>query len=317
MTDPVCPCDIRIFPPTLDIPAGLPTLPRQIGGFPEFRAALLAQLTTAGDAYPPLAAWRARDPEDLGLMLLEMWAYVCDVVAFYDQAHANESYLRTAVLPSSLRRLVALIGYLPRPELASVADLGALVEGRLPVAIPAGTAFRSAAFGSEPPQVFETSADAIAHPDANQWTVVPPRATTLSGTLDHILLDAATARVQRDSLLWLELGGGAKPAVRLARAQRVSIVTLADGGRYTRVDFASPVVLDQPRAIASMRLMMPTQKTGLWVSRTTSLLFPIVAFAKGVAATAAPLFFGSDDPSIVDSWSDASGLEGRGFSSTA
>jgi len=310
MTDPVCPCDIRIFPAALDIPAGLPSLPRQIGGFPEFRSALLARLTAAGDAYPPLAAWRARDPEDLGLMLLEMWAYVCDVVAFYDQAHANESYLRTAVLPSSLRRLVGMIGYLPRPELASATNLGALVEGRAPITIPAGTAFRSAAFGSEPPQVFETSADAISHPDANQWTVVPPRAATLSGTLDHILLDAATARVQRDNLLWLELGGGAKPAVRLARAQRVSMVTLADGGRYTRVDFATPVVLDQPRAIASMRLMMPTQKTGLWVSRTTSLQFHIVALAKSVIASA-PLFFGSDEPSTVESWSDAStGLGG-------
>ena len=30
-------------------------------------------------------------------MLLEMWAYVLDVVGFYDARIANESYLRTAV----------------------------------------------------------------------------------------------------------------------------------------------------------------------------------------------------------------------------
>ena len=102
--------------------------------------------------------------------------------------------------------------------------------------IPTGTAFRSAAFGGEPPQVFETSADASADPNANRWDVVPPRPTTLSGTVDYLLLDPTTARVQRDSLLWLELAGGSKPATLLGRARQVSTVTLADGGRYLRVD---------------------------------------------------------------------------------
>jgi hypothetical protein len=303
MTDPACPCDVRIFPPPLDIPAGLSALPRQIGSFAEFRAALLAALTAAGDRYPQLAAWRARDPEDFGLMLFEMWAYVCDVVAFYDRAHANETYLRTAVLPASLRRLVGLIGYLPRPELASSADVGVVIDGVLPIRLPAGTAFRSAAFDGQPPQVFETSADATADPNANQWSVVPPRATALSGTLTYLLLDPATARVQRDGLLWLELGGGSGPVTWLGRVQLVSTVTLDDGGRYTRVDLASPLVLDQPRAIASMRLLMPTQKTRLWVSREPRTL---ISFGTSKNLKIFSSGFGSDDPPLEDSWSDPS-----------
>lgn len=312
MNDPVCHCDLRIFPPALDIPAGLPTLPRQIGSFPEFRAALLASITAAAQDYPPLAKWRARDTEDFGLMLLEMWAYVCDIVAFYDQAHANESYLRTAALPVSLRRLVELIGYLPRPELAAFADIGALVEGRLPVNLTARTAFRSAAFGTEPPQVFESSVDAVAYPDANQWGVVPPRAATLSGTVSYLLLDPATARVQRDGLLWLELGGGAASTIWLGRARQVSTVTLADGGRYVRVDLASPLTLSQPRLIAQMRLMMPTQKTGLWVSRLPPLYSIKTPAHSGmgvssvVAAGAYALVSDADDPSIEEGWQDAS-----------
>src|ERR1700720_682545 len=203
MSDPVCPCDIRVFPPPLNIPAGLSSLPRQLAGFPEFREAMLAALSQAAVAHPALGQWRARDASDFGLMLLEMWAYVYDVVAFYDQVHANEAFLRTAVLPASLRRLVGLIGYLPRPELASSALLGVLVDGRLPVVLPSGTGFRSIASGAEPPQVFETSADVTVSPDANQWGVVPPRATTISGTVSYLLLDPATARVRRDDLLWL------------------------------------------------------------------------------------------------------------------
>ena len=34
--------------------------------------------------YPALNRWRARGDDDFGIMLLEMWAYIADVQAFYD-----------------------------------------------------------------------------------------------------------------------------------------------------------------------------------------------------------------------------------------
>ena len=51
-----------------------------------------------------LREWRARNSQDLGLMLIDMWAYVSDVLAFYDERIANEEYIRTAVRRPSLRR---------------------------------------------------------------------------------------------------------------------------------------------------------------------------------------------------------------------
>jgi hypothetical protein len=117
-----CPCDQLEFPPTPDIPAGLSTLPRQLAGFPEFRAAMLSHIATHElmdtDIVPvsqqrPLQDWRAREGDDLGIMLLEMWAYVLDVLAFYEERIANETYLQTAQREISLRRLVELIGYRP------------------------------------------------------------------------------------------------------------------------------------------------------------------------------------------------------------
>jgi hypothetical protein len=309
MSDPVCPCDIRVFPPELDIPAGLSSLPRELAGFPEFRGAMLAALSQAAVAYPALGQWRARDAGDFGLMLLEMWAYVCDVVAFYDQAHANEGYLRTAVLPASLRRLVGLIGYIPRPELAASALLGVLVDGRLPVVLPSGTGFRSIAVGAEPPQVFETSADVTVSPDANQWGVVPPRATTIGGTVYYLLLDPATARVRRDDLVWLESGGGSGPITWVGRAAQVAVVTMPDGGRYTRVDLAVPLVLNEPRAIAKTRLFTPGLKTGLWTPRETISFIPfhLTKLGGGVVGIDPGILFGSGDPPLEDSWSDSSG----------
>src|SRR5512135_2296384 len=96
-----CLCDQLVFPPELSIPAGLRTIPRQFATFPEFRAAMLAALSSQ----PALADWRARESGDFGVMLLEMWAYVCDSVSFYDETIANECYLRTSRLRPSLRKL--------------------------------------------------------------------------------------------------------------------------------------------------------------------------------------------------------------------
>ena len=121
-----CPCDQIEFPPRLYIPAGLTRLPRQIATFPEFRAALLRDIGT----HPALAGWRGRQEDDFGVMLLEMWAYVCDVTSFYDEVIAHENYLRTARQRSSLRKLVQLLGYLPRPAVAASADLAAFASTR-------------------------------------------------------------------------------------------------------------------------------------------------------------------------------------------
>ena len=65
MSEPNCPCDVHIFPVLpLTIPPGLDSLPRQLGGFSEFRAALLAQIQHGPKDHPALARWRARDPDD-------------------------------------------------------------------------------------------------------------------------------------------------------------------------------------------------------------------------------------------------------------
>jgi len=172
-----CPCDEIVFPPPLIIPAGLESLPRQIATFHEFRTAMLSSI----GEQPALADWRARSSDDLGIMLLEMWAYVCDSISFYDEVIANESYLRTARLRPSLRKLVGLLGYIPRPASAATVDLAVFADGRQPITLPAGASFRSGAFTGSAPQVFELEADTRAHPFLNKWKVVAPRPTTIDG----------------------------------------------------------------------------------------------------------------------------------------
>jgi hypothetical protein len=105
-----CPCDVFVHPEPLSIHAGLTTIPRQIATFAEFRRAMLAAIPR----HPALAQWRARGEQDLGVMLIEMWAYVCDVLAFYDEAISHETYLRTARRDPSVRMACSDTGHAPR-----------------------------------------------------------------------------------------------------------------------------------------------------------------------------------------------------------
>jgi hypothetical protein len=255
-TEPNCPCDVFVHPQALSIDAGLSTIPRQIATFPQFRRAMLAAIPTE----PALAQWRARGDQDLGVMLIEMWAYVCDLLAFYDETIAQESYLRTARRDPSVRMLVGLLGYRPRPAVAAQVRLAIKAVGRLPVVLPAGLAVRSSAFGAEPPQVFELDANTRVHPLLNGWKLAPTRAATIRKGARRLLLapDSATARTGDHLLLFG--GDGAAPTAHTATD--VAKITGVDGAKYVRVKLGRK--LSSPVTIAGSRLLRMGATTGLW-----------------------------------------------------
>ena len=108
------------------------------------------------------------------IMLLEMWAYVLDVVGFYDARIADESYLRSRCCRSR-RSGWSGCSATARSRPSQRRDLAALADGADPVVLPAGTAFRSEAFGDQPPQVFETGVATTIWPQRNSWRLAPIR----------------------------------------------------------------------------------------------------------------------------------------------
>ena len=254
-----CPCDRFDFPPPLYIPAGLPQLPRQIASFPEFRRALLHDV----GAKPSLQMWRGRQPDDFGMMLIEMWAYVCDVTAFYDQVAADEAYVRTAVRRESLCRLVALLGYRSRPAVGASVALAAFADGRRAVKLPTGTAFRSDAFDGHPPQVFELTAERTIHPFFNAWTLQTRRPDTfgpIALNLTYLLCVSGSVTVKQDDLVLVRIG-----PQRLARnVKKVAAHTGADGARYSKVEFASAISIPAHTPVMSVSIAQPTFTAGLW-----------------------------------------------------
>jgi hypothetical protein len=257
-----CRCDTRLFPATLAIPAGLSDLPRQLAGFPEFRAAMLALIPQK----PALAGWRARGDDDFGVMLLEMWAYVCDVVSFYDKLVADESYLRTAKLRPSVRKLVSLLGYVPRPAVAAAVRLALLAEGQQPIVVAPGTAFRSAAFGAEPPQVFELDVAASIHPAANQWKVAPPPVGTLSGSQSRLLCEPGKSAIKDGDHLLIDCGAA---GMFVRKAALTTRMTDAGNKTWVRVDLDAPFTPAGTVSLASLKIYKPT--------RTAQLRNPVVS----------------------------------------
>jgi hypothetical protein len=112
MTTP-CPGGPGQDPQVVTNPPGLAQISYRVDDFTGFRRALLRPL-------PPeqaIGAWRPA-PGDLGLQVLEWWAYLGDVLTFYNERIANESYLRTATMAGSVANLVALLGYQAAPGVA-------------------------------------------------------------------------------------------------------------------------------------------------------------------------------------------------------
>ena len=242
-----CPCDGPDDPTPPVIAAGLDDLPRQWSTFSELRLAMLDRARHK----LALADWSARAKDDYGVMWLELWAYVGELLSLYDKAIADESYPRTAKLRPSLRRLVELLGYVPRPAMAATAELAVRAGGRAPVTLPIGTGFRSGAFDGEPPQVFELIAPATIHPALNQWPLGTPAAATIAGAIDELLLEPQTANAAIGDTVLVELGASVA-AVRTVTsvARRVDDA----GRRVVAVGLDRSVAAGAGVAVAAVRL---------------------------------------------------------------
>lgn len=107
-------------------------------GFEALRESMLAR------ARATLPEWTDHSPNDLGVMLVDLFAYAADVTLYYQDRIAQNLFPATSDEPAALIQLLRLIGYELRPPAPATADLrlvfdaGSLVP---PVTVPAGTQF--------------------------------------------------------------------------------------------------------------------------------------------------------------------------------
>ena len=200
-----CPCAQAQDPQVVSNPPGLAQISNRADDFTGFRRALLRNLP----GEQSIGAWRPT-PGDLGLQVLEWWAYLADVLTFYNERIANESYLRTAQRPGSLANLVALLGYQPAPAIAATGHVAALrTPGSTaePLAIPAGMRLSSVATPGLTSQTFEVgTAASFTGPSIVPVTLEPDTTLELAnGAPSGVLLAGPVSGINvGDSLVLLE-----------------------------------------------------------------------------------------------------------------
>lgn len=319
-------CDEEDGSPLERIAAGLDTLPRQLRTFAEARRDVLARL----GQHPALAHWRPHG-NDYGLMWLEMWAYVADVLSFYDARVADGSYVRTAFDRTAVRRVVALLGYTPTGGIAGTADVAVLAKGKVGIELPGGTAFRSRGFGAEAPQVFESTLPTAVHPLKNQWTVEPfTRRPTIDATTEladtsgkkgkasgstplvrHLLFEPTGFGLATESLVLFESRDPQTPDAvdpKVTRVQSTEPFEGKDGRTYMRATFEPPLTIPPDFDLSMLRVRRPVQTVvstanePVGEAKVTELPVENVSTPAGttrVYLDGAPRGFRLDDPVIV------------------
>ncbi|MGA7343581.1 MAG: putative baseplate assembly protein [Terracidiphilus sp.] len=187
---------------------GLSAIAYRTGTWATFKQSMLARLSSSD--YPALAQLKTRDNDDFSIALLDAAAVVLDILTFYQERLANESYLRTATQLRSLVELSRLIGYTPAPGVAALTYLAFTLKavlGQPPnpstpaIFIPQGTQVQSVPVQGQTAQTFETSADIPAKPDWNALPVLAANLWKAPGHASLYLAGTATQLNPGDALL--------------------------------------------------------------------------------------------------------------------
>lgn len=242
-----CGCDDALVdtPASLYNRPGLPALSYRAGTHGRFRETMLARLSSRQE----LAGLTTREPDDPAIALLDCWALIGDVLTFYQERIANEGYLHTATEQGSLEHLGKLVGYTPRPPLASSTYLAYTLDPDARSVIPAGSGAKSVPEQGQLPQTYETSEELVARAEWNTLEVRksdPPNITSANVQTELTRFDiAGTAANLKAGDRLLFLFGTKSPGVRLVwgstpdfQANRTSVTLVSTKSAQAEFDDA-------------------------------------------------------------------------------
>jgi len=249
------------IPTVIDNPPGQSAIAYRAGTHALIKQAMLARLAAAD--LPALQALRTRDDDDFAIALLDAWATVADVLTFYQERIANESYLRTATERVSLLHTAALIGYRPRPGVAASAFLAFTLEDApgapRRVTIDSGAKVQSIPGPGETPQLFETIGKIEARVEWNGLRARLLEHQPLDANTPELLLQGANTSLRPGDRLLI-----VAPMSRAIR--RVKAVAVDAIAQRTQVD------LETDPGATQAATADPTA-TGVFALRTRAALF--------------------------------------------
>lgn len=212
------------FPVEIYNRPGLPAIRYRCGSHSQFKHFMLSQLSARNRAALHVLTTRADD--DFTIALLDALAVLSDVLTFYQERIAQESYLRTATERFSITHMARFVGYKPKPGLAAatwlVFTLDTAPGSPQTVLIPDETQAQSIPKAQDKlPQIFETTEPLTARVE---WNELRPRMTqsqTVFLSNGRVFLQGANLNLQTgDVLLFMDKHNKALwNIVRITRAE--------------------------------------------------------------------------------------------------
>jgi len=177
-----------------------------------------------------LPGWQTRTEADLGMALLELFAFLGDQLSYHQDRVANEAYLRTAGQYESVRRLLALIDHQLFPGLAAKALVA--VTTTTTRAISLGFQLSTKGTATQPAVIFEVIEERVIYPQLNDILL---HADVAAGSTQAVLEGEFDLFLTPGAWIWLQSAGNGEWA-QLADPVSVNHVT-----HITTVNFNAPL----------------------------------------------------------------------------
>jgi hypothetical protein len=186
-----------------------------------------------------LPEWTSRDASDFGMLLVDLWAYMGDVLHYYIDRAAQEAFLSTATQRSSILAIASLLDYTPTGRTPATASItlnatNSAATDAAPILIPRYTRFIAnplisgaddVVFTSNRPIAFNESGTAI----ENYTTYAKSANALVTLTEGEIFTQSFTSDGLAGQRFTLNQTGVVKPSVS---------VTVNEGAGGTTVDYS-------------------------------------------------------------------------------
>lgn len=180
--------------------------------------------------------WTSRNPADFGIVLLELFSYVGDLINYNIDRSTNESFITTASQRDSVLQIASLLGYVPTQKTAASVELTFQNSTASPITVPALTqvATTSTVNGESTQIVFET----------DEAVTVPPKVGNTNGSITVLATEGESLF---DELLGTSDGTSAQ-SFELSEPSVIesSVVVQINGITYNQVPFLIDYVASDP-----------------------------------------------------------------------
>jgi uncharacterized phage protein gp47/JayE len=131
-----------------------------------------------------LPEWTDRSESDFGIVLIELFAYMADILSYYQDRLANEAFLSTAQERRSVIEHLRLIGYEMAPAAPAAAKLSLIVGNNVKQAVEVrkGDQFATASSKDRKSVTFEYTDDKPLVIDFDKLILAPNSATKDNGS---------------------------------------------------------------------------------------------------------------------------------------